>query len=62
MFVVICTVDFYIYVFMTCYIFYCLCDTLMDPWNACMYICMYVDTGHQAAAKKILGRACLMYQ
>ena len=50
MFVVICTVDFCIYVSMTCSLSCCLCDTLrpMDPWN----VCMYVDAGHQAAARK----------
>jgi len=30
----------YIYVFMTCSTPCCLCDTLMDPWNICMYVCM----------------------
>jgi len=60
MFVVICTVDFYFNVSVTCSISCCLwrvpypavCDTLMDPWNTCMYVCMYVDTGHQADARK----------
>jgi len=48
MFVVICTVYFYIYVFMTCCIFYCLCDTrycLCDTriheMRVCTYVCMY---------------------
>jgi len=39
MLVVICTVGFYFYVSMTCSISCCLCDTHMDPWNACVYVC-----------------------
>ena len=27
---------------MTCSTSYCLCDTLMDPWNLCTYLCMYI--------------------
>jgi len=31
---------------MTCSTTYCLCDTLADPWNVCIYahicVCMYV--------------------
>jgi hypothetical protein len=49
MFLVFDTVISYTYVFMTCSIFYCLYDTLMDPWNVCIYyigmyvfVCMYV--------------------
>jgi hypothetical protein len=39
----------YICVFMICYTFFCLCDTLKDPWNecvcvcVCMCMCMYVN-------------------
>jgi len=40
MIIVIYTVKIvYICVFMTCSISYCLCDTLLDPWNACMKSC-----------------------
>jgi len=28
--------------FMTRFTIYCSCDTLMDPWNVCVYVCMYV--------------------
>jgi hypothetical protein len=27
---------------LTCSTSYCLCDSLMDPWNVCIYVCMYV--------------------
>jgi hypothetical protein len=43
----------YICVFMTSSTSHCLCDTLMDSWNVCIYICMsceiYVvgDGGHK---------------
>ena len=40
MFVVFYTVNWYICVFMTCSTSCCLYDTLMDPWNVCMYVCM----------------------
>ena len=40
MFVVVCTLRMYIYVFMSCSISYSLYDTLIVPWNVCMY--MYV--------------------
>jgi hypothetical protein len=26
----------------TCCTFYCLCDTLTDPWNVCIYVRTYV--------------------
>jgi hypothetical protein len=49
LFVVFYTVKImYICVFMICYTSFCLCDTLMDPWNECvcvcmcMYVCMYM--------------------
>jgi hypothetical protein len=34
----------YICVFMTCSTASCLCDTLIYPWNVCIYVCvcMYV--------------------
>lgn len=32
----------YISVLITCSTSYCLCNTLMDPWNACIYVCKYV--------------------
>jgi hypothetical protein len=22
------------------------CDKIMDPWNVCMYVCMYAIAGH----------------
>jgi len=31
----------YICVFIVFYISCCLCDTIMDPWNVCCYVCMY---------------------
>jgi hypothetical protein len=34
----------YIFVFMSVYTSYCLCNKLTDPWNICMY--MYVVTTH----------------
>jgi nuclear pore complex protein Nup62 len=34
----------YICVIMTCSTSYCLYDTLMDPWNVDVYVCMYVRT------------------
>ena len=37
MFVVFYTLNLYICVFMTCSTFYCLFDTLLDPWNVCIY-------------------------
>jgi len=43
MFAVFYTENLYICVFMTCSTFYCLYDTLMDPWNVDMYVCMYVQ-------------------
>jgi len=27
---------------MTCFTSCCLYDTLMDPWNVCVYVCMYL--------------------
>ena len=47
MFTVFDTVNLYICVFMTCSTSCCLCDTLMDPWNVCVfiyYVGMYVCT------------------
>jgi hypothetical protein len=36
---------------MTCSTFYCLYDTLMDPWNVCIYyIAMYVCAGPSGRA------------
>jgi hypothetical protein len=32
----------YICVFMASYTSYCLCLTLVDPWNACMHVYMYI--------------------
>ena len=32
----------YICVFMTSSTSYCICDTLMYPWNVRIYVCMYV--------------------
>jgi hypothetical protein len=29
-------------VFKTCSTYYCLCDTLTNPWNVCMYVRMHV--------------------
>ena len=52
MFLVFYTVKIvYTCVCMTCSTSYCLCDTLMNPWNVCiyvyiyiyMYVCMYVS-------------------
>jgi hypothetical protein len=41
MFIVFYTVKIvYICVFMTCSTSYCLCDTLMNSWNVCMYVCI----------------------
>jgi hypothetical protein len=41
MFIVFYTVkNVSICAFMTCATSSCLCDTLMDPWNVCMYVCM----------------------
>jgi hypothetical protein len=37
MFVALYTVNLYICLFMTCSTSYCLCDTLVDPWNVCNY-------------------------
>jgi len=43
MFVVFYTVNIvYICVFMTCSTSYCLCDTLMDTWTVCIYVCFTV--------------------
>jgi len=44
MFVGFYSVILYICVMMTCSTSYCLYDTLMDPWNVCMYVCMHVCT------------------
>jgi hypothetical protein len=30
-------------VLMTCSTFYCVCDTLMDQWNVCIYVCTSRD-------------------
>jgi hypothetical protein len=38
MFVVFYTVNLYICVFMTCSTSCYLYNTLMDPWNVCMYV------------------------
>ena len=38
MFVVFYTLNLYICVFLTCSKFHCLHDTLMDPWNVCIYV------------------------
>ena len=38
MFVVFYTISLYVCVFMTCSTSYCLYDTLMSPWNVCMYV------------------------
>jgi len=40
-FVVFCTVNLYISIFMTCFASCCLYDSLMDPWNVYMYVCMH---------------------
>jgi len=41
MFIVFYTVKIvYICVYMTCSTSCCLCDTLMDVWNVCMYVCI----------------------
>jgi hypothetical protein len=52
MFTVFCNVTIvHISPFMTCSTSYCVCDTLMGPWNTCVcvyiyiYICMYVFLG-----------------
>jgi hypothetical protein len=42
MFIVLYTVNLHFCVFMTCSKSYCLYDTLMDPWNLCMHVCIYV--------------------
>ena len=36
--------DLCVGVFVTCSTSYCLCDTVVDPWNVCvcMCVCMYV--------------------
>jgi hypothetical protein len=41
---VLYTVNLYICVFMTCSTSYCLCDTLMDPWNACVHTHTHTHT------------------
>ena len=41
MFVVFYTVNLYKCVFMTCSTSCCLYDTLMDPRNVYVYVCMY---------------------
>jgi len=38
MFVVFYTVNLYVSCNMTCSKSYCLNDTLLDPWNACIYV------------------------
>jgi len=40
MFVVFYTVNLYICVFMTSSTSCCLFDTLMDPWNVYMHVCI----------------------
>jgi hypothetical protein len=42
MLVVFYTVNLYVYVFKTCSTSCCLYDTLMDPWNVEMHVCMYM--------------------
>jgi hypothetical protein len=43
MFVVFYAVEIvYICIFMTCFTSYCLCGTLLDPWNVCIYAHMCV--------------------
>ena len=39
--VVFYTVNLYICVFMTCFPYCSLYDTLVDPWNVHMYVCIY---------------------
>ena len=43
MFIVFYTVILYISVFVTCSTSYSLYDTLMDPWNVCIYKYIYVQ-------------------
>jgi hypothetical protein len=40
--VVLYTVNFSICVFMTCSTSYCLNDTLVDPQDMCVYVCVFV--------------------
>jgi len=54
MFVVFDTVNLYICVYMTSSKSYCLCDTLMDPSNVCMCVCMYLWRIIQLRRKKIM--------
>jgi hypothetical protein len=42
--VVFYTLNLYVCVFMTWSTSYCLHDTLMDPWNVHMYVCMCVQS------------------
>jgi hypothetical protein len=46
MFIVFYTVNVYICVFMTCSKSHCLYETLMDPWNVCLYASRYVSHEH----------------
>jgi len=40
-------------VYLTCSAAFCLYDTLMDAWNVCMYLRMYVKEWHIAAAQAV---------
>ena len=44
---------------MSCSTSYCLCDTLMDPWSVCNYVCIYVV--HQYSNKHNLTRPSHKY-
>ena len=56
MFIVFNNVNFYICVFITSSTSYCVCDTLVDPMNVYVYICMYVCMYVCAHAR---ARACV---
>jgi len=55
MFIVYYTVQIvYVCVFVTCSTFYCLCDTLTDPWNMYVRLCARVH-----APVYVRGGVCL---
>jgi len=41
MFLLLYAVNLHICIFMTCSIPSCLHNTLMDPWNLCMHVCIW---------------------
>ena len=48
----------YICLFVTITTFYCLCDTLTDPWNIRVYVCayVYITNGALSASAMFLRR------